>query len=483
MINFRYHLVSLVSVFMALAVGIVLGAGPLKDPITENLDAQVTSLRDEKDALREDLAQAEADTAYREDVLAGLTPSAVTAMLPGTRVALISVGDVDGRVEEAFEDALRRAGGSVSAHVGVEDAWWRAEASELHRAAVEVGEQDSARTAPSQRPSTAPPASPDPAMVADDATLARGIVASLFAEAVNDDGPRPLSTPSRDADGGGAYQGDLAMEDADGEDASETQGNDAEALTGIGGGSDGETGQGETSATLSAQSTEHLNALDKVGFIDLGAVDSPADALIILLADDFSRKDAEPNEPVWEREDRALLSLIAAAGEVSPGTVVVAPSAAQTDPLARVRADETIAAAVSTVDGVSIPALTITSVWALAADLRGVTGHFGASAAESGGRLLGPRLPLAPLATRATSVPPSAQQGEVDTGAPSGDPSTPATGVAGESTPQGGGQDGAGEEADGGEGDGGEGDGESPQGGEPTVGTETAVPPSAAGTL
>ena len=31
MIDFRYHLVSLISVFLALAVGIALGAGPLKE--------------------------------------------------------------------------------------------------------------------------------------------------------------------------------------------------------------------------------------------------------------------------------------------------------------------------------------------------------------------------------------------------------------------------------------------------------------------
>ena len=31
MIDFRYHLVSLISVFLALAVGIVLGAGPLRE--------------------------------------------------------------------------------------------------------------------------------------------------------------------------------------------------------------------------------------------------------------------------------------------------------------------------------------------------------------------------------------------------------------------------------------------------------------------
>ena len=39
----RYHLVSLVSVFLALAVGIALGAGPLKDPISEGLSQSGSS--------------------------------------------------------------------------------------------------------------------------------------------------------------------------------------------------------------------------------------------------------------------------------------------------------------------------------------------------------------------------------------------------------------------------------------------------------
>ncbi|MDR1151416.1 MAG: copper transporter, partial [Bifidobacteriaceae bacterium] len=95
MINFRYHLVSLICVFLALAVGIVLGAGPLRDPITANLDAQVTSLREEKDSLREDLASAEADLDYRDGILETLVPIAVDAMLPAVQVALVSVGPVD----------------------------------------------------------------------------------------------------------------------------------------------------------------------------------------------------------------------------------------------------------------------------------------------------------------------------------------------------------------------------------------------------
>ena len=40
MIDFRYHLVSIASIFMALAVGIVLGAGPLKEDIGNTLTAK-----------------------------------------------------------------------------------------------------------------------------------------------------------------------------------------------------------------------------------------------------------------------------------------------------------------------------------------------------------------------------------------------------------------------------------------------------------
>ena len=55
MIDFRYHIVSLISVFLALAVGIALGAGPLKETIGDTLTGQVEQLRGEKDALRAEL--------------------------------------------------------------------------------------------------------------------------------------------------------------------------------------------------------------------------------------------------------------------------------------------------------------------------------------------------------------------------------------------------------------------------------------------
>ena len=45
MIDFRYHIVSLVAVFLALGVGIVLGSGPLDEQIQGALQTQTNDLR------------------------------------------------------------------------------------------------------------------------------------------------------------------------------------------------------------------------------------------------------------------------------------------------------------------------------------------------------------------------------------------------------------------------------------------------------
>jgi hypothetical protein len=50
-ISFRYHLVSLIAVFLALALGIVVGTTALNGPITKDLRNQVNDAKAERDAL------------------------------------------------------------------------------------------------------------------------------------------------------------------------------------------------------------------------------------------------------------------------------------------------------------------------------------------------------------------------------------------------------------------------------------------------
>ena len=80
MIDFRYHLVSLISVFLSLAVGVVLGAGPLQNSLGTALNDQVTSLRADRNETKTRLEQTEAAVNDRD----GYITAAAAAYLPGT---------------------------------------------------------------------------------------------------------------------------------------------------------------------------------------------------------------------------------------------------------------------------------------------------------------------------------------------------------------------------------------------------------------
>ena len=58
MINFRYHVVSLTAVFLALAIGLVVGTAALNGPVADSLNNQVTSLRKDNTQLRDTVSSA-----------------------------------------------------------------------------------------------------------------------------------------------------------------------------------------------------------------------------------------------------------------------------------------------------------------------------------------------------------------------------------------------------------------------------------------
>lgn len=123
MIDFRYHLVSLIAVFLALACGIVLGAGPLREAIGDTvsgrnaeLTAQVAQLTTERDAAAADVKAANgALDAAGDGLLAGT--------LPGYRVAVVALGAVDDQVASAVDARLAQAGAQVVSHVTLAGAW------------------------------------------------------------------------------------------------------------------------------------------------------------------------------------------------------------------------------------------------------------------------------------------------------------------------------------------------------------------------
>lgn len=101
MIDFRYHLVSIAAIFLALAVGIVLGAGPLRGPISDTLTSEVTKLREDANALRAEVAAAESSVDARDDIITSLRPRAIEGLLADEALSvLVLPGVADGTVEE-----------------------------------------------------------------------------------------------------------------------------------------------------------------------------------------------------------------------------------------------------------------------------------------------------------------------------------------------------------------------------------------------
>src|SRR5665811_1853580 len=114
----RYHATSLIAIFLALAIGIVIGAvlgGDAIDSTRKDLEQSLTGnlqdARQQADELRGELGRA-------DEFSNRVFPVLVRDRLRGRRIGLIAFGDLPGSVYRAIEGALEPAGGRLVA-VGV----------------------------------------------------------------------------------------------------------------------------------------------------------------------------------------------------------------------------------------------------------------------------------------------------------------------------------------------------------------------------
>ena len=122
-IDFRYYLVSIVSIFLALAVGIVLGAGPLKGDIGTRLTEQMTALRAEKAQLRTDLDVARRGASARDTFATAVGPAVVRGRLAGKTIAIVVAPGVDADLVKSATASVVAAGARVGSVVTLTDAW------------------------------------------------------------------------------------------------------------------------------------------------------------------------------------------------------------------------------------------------------------------------------------------------------------------------------------------------------------------------
>src|SRR5918999_574895 len=114
MLDFRYHALSLVAVFLALGIGILLGTtigdqlvSEANRDLSSSLRRDVTEARSASRAAREALED-------RERFIAAAFPRIRGVNLSGRNVAIVSNGELPGGVESGVRDAVQDADGGVS---------------------------------------------------------------------------------------------------------------------------------------------------------------------------------------------------------------------------------------------------------------------------------------------------------------------------------------------------------------------------------
>ena len=120
MIDFRYHLVSLIAVFLAIALGIIIGTTALNEPLQANIEGQVTALEQDKRALEDRTQQLQAQVDTSDAFGEAVAPALVGGALAGNSVLLI-LGNEDVPADEVEQVTalVTEAGGEVSGTVSL----------------------------------------------------------------------------------------------------------------------------------------------------------------------------------------------------------------------------------------------------------------------------------------------------------------------------------------------------------------------------
>jgi Copper transport outer membrane protein, MctB len=123
-INFRYHLVSLVAVFLALAIGILVGATALRPGVTEALKRESNAERRKITSQLANIRQLDqllnADQAFAE----AAAPRLLSGLLAGQRAVLVTAPGADSGTISGVTTALQQAGAKVAGQVVLQSSFF-----------------------------------------------------------------------------------------------------------------------------------------------------------------------------------------------------------------------------------------------------------------------------------------------------------------------------------------------------------------------
>jgi hypothetical protein len=325
LIDFRYHVVSIVAVFLALTVGLVIGSSYLSKVAYDELNNQLASLRGQNQTLHGTQSELSAQVRDRDSLIAALGPDAVAGKLTGHSVAVVMLPGADSASGDALADLLSKAGAEVTGEVTLKSSLL--DSGQMGKLASTGAKLPSAERGGVQLPSPSASASPSgPASVVALADIAGAVVHRI-----------PANT----------------------------------------------AGVGEKGITPQA-SQDVLTAYSDAGFIEVKAASAASADLVVVLAPPAPSSASAGNSAM----DTLYLGFLKdlTGGGRSLGAVLAGPASSASSPglLGVALKDGWVSKNVSTADTADQPAGRIITVFALAEAASGKTGHYGLTGTADG---------------------------------------------------------------------------------------------------
>jgi len=121
-IDFRYHIVSIVAVFLALGLGLFIGSTSLRGTVGRNITKQTEAVTHRNNVLRGQLSDVRDQLKNDQAFDAALTPYAVQGRLSGESVVVVSAPNVDDSLRTDVLNVLTDAGATINGDVRLQDA-------------------------------------------------------------------------------------------------------------------------------------------------------------------------------------------------------------------------------------------------------------------------------------------------------------------------------------------------------------------------
>jgi hypothetical protein len=118
-IDFRYHLVSIVAVFLALAIGIVLGSTELQGPAYNLLDKTTSKLQNELGQVSGQRDAAQQQATEGEMYAQAVEPTVLHDLLAGQRLLIVTEPGAQSSVVSGISSAALAAGASITGQVNL----------------------------------------------------------------------------------------------------------------------------------------------------------------------------------------------------------------------------------------------------------------------------------------------------------------------------------------------------------------------------